>query len=418
MRLGRTDYLTIKDVHMNTSLQAVPIADNVYWVGAIDWTIRDFHGYLTSRGTTYNAYLVMADEITLIDSVKRPFVPEMLSRIASVVEPSKISTVISNHAEMDHSGGLPETLAVVQPKQFFASKLGVKTLSKQLDLPQEITPVADGQTLSLGNMTLQFMETRMLHWPDSMFSYLPERELLFSQDAFGMHLATSERFDDEVDDWLLDYEAAKYYANILTPFSPLVTKLLAKVGEVKLPLSMIAPDHGPVWRKDLGRIVGLYDHWAQMKPTRKAVIVYDTMWQSTTKMAQAYGEGLAAGGAYVRQFPLSASHRSDVATELLEAGALIVGTPTINNNMYPTVADCLTYLRGLNRPNLIGGVFGSYGWSGEATRQVAQILEDMHVEAVVEPIKVQYVPNQDELQQCHEAGRTVAEALAARCASS
>jgi len=396
------------------ALQAVPLTDGVYWVGAIDWTIRDFHGYLTSRGTTYNAYLVMGDKITLVDTVKRPFFAEMMGRIASVVDPSRIDLVVSNHAEMDHSGALPETLAAVRPERVFASKMGVKTLARQLNLPQEITPVADGETLSLGNLSLQFMETKMLHWPDSMFSYLPERELLFSQDAFGMHLAGSERFDDQIDDWVLEYEAAKYYANILTPFSPLVAKLLAKVGEMQLPLRMIAPDHGPVWRGDLGRIVGLYDRWSQMAPTQKAVIIYDTMWGSTCQMAKSYAEGLTTAGACVRQLPLSASHRSEVATELLDAGALLVGTPTINNNMFPTVADCLTYLRGLKRQNLIGTSFGSYGWSGEAPKQAVEILTDMQVELAADPIRAQWAPTDEDLQRCFEAGRQIGESLTRR----
>jgi flavorubredoxin len=402
---------------VNCPLQAIPLTDSVYWVGAIDWTIRDFHGYETSRGTTYNAYLVMADKITLIDTVKKPFFSEMMGRIASVVDPAQIEIVVSNHTEMDHSGALPETLAAVQPAQFLASKMGAKALAKHFDLPLAPTPVADGETLSLGNLSLQFMETKMLHWPDSMFSYLPERELLFSQDAFGMHLASSERFDDEIDDWVLDYEATKYYANILTPLSPLVAKLLAKGGEMTLPLKTIAPDHGPIWRTELGRIVGLYDRWSQMAPTGKAIIIYDTMWGSTCMMAKAYAEGLMAGGACVRQLPLTASHRSEVATELLEAGALLVGTPTINGQMFPTVADCLTYLRGLKRQNLIGTTFGSYGWSGEAPKQAADILEDMKVELAAEPIRAQWVPSDDELQQCFAAGKQIGETLMARVGS-
>ncbi|MBU0607570.1 MAG: FprA family A-type flavoprotein [Armatimonadetes bacterium] len=396
------------------ALQAVPLTDSVYWVGAIDWTIRDFHGYLTSRGTTYNAYLIMADKITLVDTVKAPFFGEMMGRIASVVDPSRIEVVVSNHTEMDHSGALPQTLAAVQPEKLYASKMGARGLARHFTLPMEITPVADGETLSLGNLSLQFMETKLLHWPDSMFSYLPERELLFSQDAFGMHLASSQRFDDEVDDWVLDHEATKYYANILTPFSPLVTKLLAQVQEMNLPLKMIAPDHGPIWRKDWQRIVGQYAHWAQMVPTRKAVIVYDTMWGSTCMMAKAYAEGLMAGGACVHQLPLSGSHRSDVGTQVLEAGALLIGSPTINGNLFPTVADTLAYLRGLNRLNLIGTAFGSYGWSGEATKQVAQGMEEMHVEMVAEPFRVQWVPTAEDLEQCFATGRQIAEEMTKR----
>lgn len=397
-------------------LQAIPVTENVFWVGALDWTIRDFHGYETSRGTTYNAYLILAEKVTLIDTVKRPFFAEMMGRIASIIEPTRIDIIVSNHAEMDHSGALPETIAAVQPQKVYASKLGVRALNRHLSLSQEISPVGDGETISLGNMTLQFLETRMLHWPDSMFSYLPEQRILFSQDAFGMHLATSERFADEIADWILEHEAAKYYANILLPLSPLVLKLLARVQEMKLPVDIIAPDHGPIWRKDIGRIIQLYHRWAEQKPTGKAVVVYDTMWGSTALLAQAYAEGLQAAGACVRQLPLAASHRSEIATELLEAGALLVGTPTINNQMFPTVADCLTYMRGLKRQHLLGTVFGSYGWSGEAVGQAAEILEDMKIERAAEPVRVLYVPEAKELQQCREVGAMMGEKLRQRCA--
>jgi flavorubredoxin len=403
---------------MPHGVQAVKVTDSVYWVGAIDWNIRDFHGYLTSRGTTYNAYLVIADKITLIDTVKRPYFEEMMARIASVIDPSQIEVVVSNHSEMDHSGSLPETLAAVRPERVYASTMGVKTLGRHFKLDQEVTPVKEGETLSLGNRSLTFLETKMLHWPDSMFAYMPEEEVLFSQDAFGMHLATSERFDDQIDDWVLNYEAAKYYANILMPFSPLVLKLLEKVKGLNLPLQMILPDHGPIWRGDWGRIVNLYATWAAQAPTRKAVVTYDTMWNSTAAMARAYAEGLQAGGACVRVMPIGSCHRSNLATEVLDAGALVVGSPTINGQMFPTVADSLCYLRGLKRQNLIGGVFGSYGWSGEATGQVADIMTDMKVDLIGEPVKAQYVPDEAALNQCFEAGLQIAQRLLPLCACS
>ncbi|MHB8994688.1 MAG: FprA family A-type flavoprotein [Armatimonadota bacterium] len=397
---------------MNQNLKAVRVTDDVYWVGAIDWNIRDFHGYLTSRGTTYNAFLVMGEKITLVDGVKGPFAGEMLSRVASVVDPAKVDYLVSNHSEMDHTGGLPQILAATRPEKVFASTTGAKTLGKHFLVDQEITSVKDGETLDLGNMNLAFVETKMLHWPDSMFSYLPERGVLFSQDAFGMHLASSQRFDDELQRWILDHEAAKYYANILTPFSPLVLKLIEKVAGMNLDLKFICPDHGPIWRADRSRIIEQYAHWARQEPTRKAVIVYDTMWQSTATMARAYSEGLQAGGACVNVLRVGeTTHRSDVATELLEAGALIVGSPTINNGLLPTVADVLTYLKGLKRRGLIGAAFGSYGWSGESIGQVASTLEDMKVELVGEPLKVQYVPSETELSQCFEIGRQIGERL-------
>ncbi|MBN1381483.1 MAG: FprA family A-type flavoprotein [Deltaproteobacteria bacterium] len=393
--------------------KAVKVTDNVYWVGAIDWNLRDFHGYTTKRGSTYNAYLILADKITLVDTVKAPFKDEMMQRIASVIDPADITYIVSNHSEMDHTGCLAETMEAVKPEKVFASIMGAKILQEHFSFSQEITPLKDGETLSLGNRTLSFMETRMLHWPDSMFSYLAEEELLFSQDAFGMHLATAERFDDEIDPAILYFEAAYYYANILLPYSALITKLLEKVAASGLTFKFIAPDHGPIWRTDRETIIKSYAGWAAQKPTNKAVVAYGTMWHSTEKMAGAICEGLKEGGAHAILMNMDAFHRSDIIYELLEAGALIVGSPTLNNNMLPIVADVMTYLKGLKPQNLIGAAFGSYGWSGEAARQVQEILKDMKVELVEEPIRAKNVPNEDVLAQCHALGKTIAEKLKA-----
>ncbi len=397
---------------MLTSFGAVKISEHVHWVGAVDWEIRDFHGYATDRGTTYNAYLILADKITLVDSVKAQFRDELLARIASVVDPSDISIVVSNHSEMDHSGCLPDVIDLIQPETVFASKMGVKALQSHFHGRFDVTPVEDGGKLSLGDVELQFMETRMLHWPDSMFTYLPADEVLFSQDAFGMHLASTERFDDEIDDDVLNDEAAKYYANILMPYSPTVRKLLARVKELNLPFKLVAPDHGPIWRSKFGMAVENYERWSEQKPTMKAVIVYDTMWGSTAMMARAIADGLAAGGARPRLIPLRASDRSEVAAEVLEAGALLVGTPTINNNVFPTLGDVLLYLQGLRPGNLIGAAFGSYGWSGEGVAQTNAILEKMNVELVSEGLRVQYVPDEKDLSECRELGKSVAARLA------
>jgi flavorubredoxin len=393
---------------MSTTYKATKISDCVYWVGAVDWGIRDFHGYATGRGTTYNAYLIMADKITLVDTVKAPFREELLSRIASVVDPVSIDYVISNHAEMDHSGCLPEVLKLVRPEKVFASSMGVKALEGHFQLGQAITPVKDGEVLSLGSRQVTFTETRMLHWPDSMFSYLSDDDVLFSQDAFGMHLASAERFADEIDDDVLEYEGARYFANILLPYAPLVGKLLERVSALGIAPETIAPDHGPIWRDDLAVPLETYGRWAAQRPTKKAVVVFDTMWQSTEKMARAVAEGVQDGGAAPVVMPLKSCHRSDVVGELLEAGALIVGSPTLNNNMFPTVADILTYLKGLKPANLIGAAFGSYGWSGEATIQIKKILESMGVELVDDVLKAKYVPDGDALARCHALGKAVA----------
>jgi flavorubredoxin len=391
--------------------KAVRITDRVWWVGAIDWNIRDFHGYTTRRGSTYNAYLVMADKITLMDTVKAPFREEMLSRIASVVDPKEIRYIVSNHSEMDHSGCLPEIIEMIRPEKVFASPMGVKTLQELFHRPAEIVPLKDGSRLSLGNATLDFMETRMLHWPDSMFSYLQEDRLLFSQDGFGMHLATSERFDDEIDPAILEFEAATYYANILLPYSPLVLKLLERVAASGLAIETIAPDHGPIWRKDLAGILARYGRWAAQRPTDKAVVVYATMWKSTEKMSRAMAEGLAEGGLRVKLMNMDEVHRSDVVYETLEAGALCAGSPTLNNNLLPQMADVLTYLKGLRPANLLGCAFGSYGWSGESAKQVQEYLEDTKVKIVGEAIRAKHVPDRDTLARCCEQGRQVAAAV-------
>ncbi|HEY3379996.1 MAG TPA: FprA family A-type flavoprotein [Armatimonadota bacterium] len=403
-----------KATHLDSPYHAVRVSEHVYWVGAIDWSLRDFHGYATQRGTTYNAFLVLGEKITLIDTVKAPFKDELLARIASVIDPARIDYIISNHAEMDHSGCLPALIAELKPEKVYASPNGVKALTEHFHLtPDTVTAISDGETLALGELHFTFLETRMLHWPDSMFTYLVEDGVLFSNDAFGMHLATTERFDDEIDPSILEYEAKTYFANILLPYASLITKLLAKVGGLGLTLNAIATDHGPVWRSDIHGALARYGVWAAQQRSTKAVIVYDTMWESTAKMARAISEGLLEGGATVKFLPLNSSHRSDVATEMLDAGALLVGSPTMNNNLFPTVADVLTYLKGLRPQGLVGAAFGSYGWGGEAVKQIEEILSAMHVELVGD-LKVKYVPDAAALAQCHALGLAVAERLTAR----
>jgi flavorubredoxin len=396
----------MKDIY-----SAVKVSEHVYWVGSIDWAIRDFHGYTTPHGSTYNAYLIMADEITLIDTVKAPFMDEMLSRIKSVVDPSQIKYIISNHSEMDHSGCLPQVIDLIKPKKVFASAIGTRTLKELFHDQREIIPVKDGETLSLGNMELTFMETRMIHWPDSMFTYLAKDQLLFSQDAFGMHWATLERFADGLPAANLEYEAATYYANIVLPYSPIVLKALDKVVATGWKIKIIAPDHGPIWRKNIVGIIELYKQWASQKPTAKAVVVYATMWHSTEKMARAISEALAQAGIKVKLLSMNETHRSEVVYEVLCAGALIVGSPTLNNNILPQMADVMTYLKGLKPANLIGAAFGSYGWSGESVRDLEGLLKEMKVEIAADAVSVKNVPDSGGLEKCQELGKKIAAEL-------
>lgn len=395
-------------------MKKTELAPGIYWVGAIDWLTRDFHGYSTNRGTTYNAFLIIDEKITLIDTVKEHYRSEMMHRIRNIIDPKKIDYIVVNHVEMDHSGGLPEVLAQVQPEKLICSKMGQKALLQhfhQEDWPFHV--VNTGDEISIGKRTLSFIETRMLHWPDSMFCYVKEDELLFSNDAFGEHWATSERFDDEVDPGILTYETTKYYANIITLYSPQVKKLLAQVEEMKLPIKMIAPDHGVIWRKDPARIILDYHRWCNYETNGRALVIYDTMWHSTEKMAKAVAEGLHEEGIEYTMLDLAVNHRSDVMTEALEASALVFGCPTLNNGMLPRMADYLYYMKGLRPTRKIAACFGSYGWSGEAVKQMNEILKDLKMTICHPGLRVQYVPTHAHLHDCVELGRTVAKSTKA-----
>jgi flavorubredoxin len=396
---------------MNSICKAIKISDNVYWVGAVDWAVREFHGYQTPRGTTYNAYLIMAEKITLVDAVKSSFKDELLSRISSVVDPGEIDYIISNHAEMDHSGCLPEMIEIIKPEKVLASVMGQKTLEAHFGIGSMVTPVKNGENLSLGNMNISFIETRMLHWPDSMFSYLKEEQILFSQDAFGMHLAVDKIFDDQNNWEILEEETEKYFANILMPYSTQILKLLESFSAMHLPVKIVATDHGPLWRSNIAKILELYKEWAEHRPVARAIVVYDTMWNSTALMARAISEGLMESGVDFKVMPMSASNRSDVATEVLKSSALIVGSPTLNNNVFPTMADVLTYIKGLRPINMIGASFGSYGWSGESVAILNDYLKSMNLEIVGDSVKAKYVPTEADLKLCFELGKLVGTTL-------
>jgi flavorubredoxin len=393
-------------------MQPVEVKKGIYWVGAVDWNVRDFHGYSTLKGSTYNAYLAMDEKITLFDTVKKPFVDDLVCNISRILDPRKIDYLVVNHVEMDHSGAMPEIIDLVQPEKVFCSAMGKRALIDhyhQEDWPFEV--VETGQTLSLGSKTVQFIETRMLHWPDSMFSYLKEDRLLISSDAFGEHWATSQRFDDEVNLDELFFHAAKYYANILLLYSPLVQKLLASVQKMGLEIDMIAPDHGLIWRTHPGKIIEAYDAWSKQKARDKAVIIYDTMYQATEKMAFAIADGLVQEGVEVKILNLKHSHRSEVITEVLDAKAILLGSSTLNNGIMPTVADILCYMKGLRPANKIGFAFGSYGWSGEAVKVMTQALEEMKVKIVDGGLRVKFAPTHDDFMKCAELGRKVGQEI-------
>ena len=394
-------------------MKPMEIKEGIYWLGVIDWNVRDFHGYSTYKGTTYNSFLIMDEKITLIDTAKKEFADELLANISQIVDPKKIDYVISNHTEMDHSGGLPRVMHKVgEDKPLYCSKMGQKNLASHFAQKWNYRPVESGGELSLGKRTLTFLETRMLHWPDSMFTYAKEDKILFASDAFGQHYAGLERFDDQIGDAIMPH-ARKYFANILLLYSPLVLKLVETVTEMGLPIDMICPDHGILWRKDPSKIINAYVEWSTQKPKRKALVIYDTMWHSTETMGEAIVNALGEEGVDARLMHLRNCHRSDIMTEVLDAGAVIVGSPTLNNGLFPTVSDFLTYMKGLKPLNKVGAAFGSFGWSGEAAKLVTKELEEMKFNIVDPGVRIQYVPDDKGLDACRELAAKIAQALPA-----
>lgn len=398
----------------NLCFDAVPVSPNVWWVGARDWSVRNFHGYETNRGSSYNAFLVIDEKVTVIDAVKAPFVPEMLARIASVIDPAKVDYVISNHSEPDHSGGLPEIIAATNPEKVFASTAGTKTLAAYYGI-ENITTVKTGDSISLGAGSIAFVDTKMLHWPDSMVSFYDRDKVLFSQDAFGMHLAASPMWADECDTAVLDYEARKYFANILNLQADRVIGLLDSLPGLNLDIKIIAPDHGPLWRQDLEWILNLYRDAAEQKYRKRALVAFSTMWHSTEKLAFALAEGIRAAGVEVQLCDLEANDRSAVMTEVARSGLIAFGAPTMNNQMFPKMADVLNYIKGLRPKNKIGFAFGSYGWSGEGAKQIAAELEAMGAEQLEPLFQIKYMPSAEDLCKMTEIGKKLGAALIERC---
>jgi len=395
------------------------VAKDVYWVGAIDWNVRHFHGYTytTHRGTTYNAYLILDEQIALVDAVDAAFTEEMLSRIREVVDPADIRWVIVNHGELDHSGSIPAVMELAPQATLVGTAKVQETLARYFG-PQDWRwqIVRTGDEVSLGQRRLVFVETPMLHWPDSMYTYLPEEQLLLPNDAFGQHIASSQRFADQVDRWVVFDEAAKYYANILWPFSRLILRKLEEVQKMGVEISTIAPSHGLIWRGDPGPedILQAYVRWSRGEVEPRAVIVYETMWGSTGRIARAIAEGIMEAGLEVAVRGLPMSDRSDVIKELLEAKGLLVGSATHNGDMLLNIAAFMEDLKGLRPVGKVGAAFGSHGWAGLAVGRLRQALQEAGVETVDEGFSFQFTPDAGELAQAVEFGRQFAQRLKAQ----
>lgn len=390
----------------------VVLKEGINWVGAVDWDIRDFHGYTTSRGTTYNAYLIRDEKTALIDTVKYPFAGELARNIEELTSLDKIDYIIVNHVEMDHSGGLPEIVKLAKNAQVVASPRGKDALIEHYGADfNGVKVVKTGDELKLGKRTLRFIETPMIHWPDSMFSYLVEDKILFSNDAFGEHFACSERFDDEVDQEQLWEECKTYYANILTLFAPLITRKIQEVVQMGIPIEIIAPDHGVIWRRDPSKIIKAYLQWSSFESTQKVIIVFDTMWGSTDKMARSIEEGIASEGVDVKVLKLRATDQTDIVTEILDAKAVVVGSPTLNSQMFPSVSSFLTYIAGLRPKGKLWAFFGSYGWGGGAVRDMVEMGKKAGFEVQELSVEIKYVPDEQDLKKCFDFGKQIADKI-------
>jgi anaerobic nitric oxide reductase flavorubredoxin len=384
------------------------LTENIHWVGVVDWNIRDFHGYVTRRGTTYNAYLISDEKTALVDTVKHTFSKELLRNICEITDPEKIDYIIINHVEMDHSSSLPVIVKYAKNATIIASQRGKDAIIEHYGADFKIQTVKTGDELKLGKRTLRFVEAPMLHWPDSMFTYVVEDKILMPNDAFGQHLATSQRFDDEVDEHVLMEEAKTYYANILMLFAPLITRKIQEVVQMGIPIAMIAPSHGIIWRSDPSKIIKAYSDWSAGVSKNKVVIVYDTMWGSTDKMARAIAEGVASQAVDVKLLKLRAANRTEAMTEILDAKAVVVGSPTLNNGMFPTMGSFLTYATGLKPKGKLWGFFGSYGWGGGAVRSMMEMARKAGFEIHEPSIEVKYIPKQEDLKKCFELGQQIA----------
>ena len=382
---------------MLNNCKAVEIAKNIFWVGVIDWNLRNFHGYETSRGSTYNAYLILDEKVTLIDTAKIDFADEIISRISSVIDPAKIDIIVSSHVEPDHSGALKKIAELAPNAEIFTTNPnGLKGLTARYG-KLNYKAVKAGDKISIGERSLAFVPTPMLHWPDSMVTYCPEEKILFSNDAFGEHLATSMRFDDENNLEIILSEAKKYYANILMPFGKQAQTALKALGDLEI--KMIATGHGVIWRKNISKIIDCYKYWSSDEVENRACVVFDSMWHSTEIIAQTITESFAKKNIPAAYYDLKFTPLSDIVTDIFKSKYLVVGSPTINNQMMPTVAKFLNYIKGLRPLNHQGFAFGSYGWGGQSIALVEDEMKAAGIEIILEKIRIANLPTVEQLDE-------------------
>ena len=374
----------------------IKLRDNVYWVGGIDWDLRNFHGYITQRGSSYNAYLITGEKNILIDNVKSYLYEQLIERISKIIDPHKIDVIIQNHVEMDHSGSLPELLKLNPGVEIITSPNGEKGLQFHYKENWNFRAVKNDERINIGGKNYQFVLTPMVHWPDNMVTYSHDDKILFSNDAFGQHIASSERFDEDYPFDIMMEEARKYYANIVLPYGEQVKKVLPAVES--LGPDIIAPSHGLIWKKHIPDIIREYKRWSANVTEKKGVIVYDTMWKSTEMIAYAILKAFELTGIPVKMLNLQHNHISDIMTDLIDSEYICVGSPTLNNNILPSIAAFLTYMKGLAPKERTGLAFGSYGWGGQSVAILEQYMKECKFE-LLPSIREQYIPGKERLAE-------------------
>ncbi len=385
------------------------ITPGVDWVGKVDWELRKFHGeeYSTHRGSSYNAYLVRDEKTALIDTVWTPFAKEFVDNLAREIDLNKIDYVIANHAEMDHSGALSALMHRIPDKPVYCTANGLKSLKGHYHKDWNFQVVKTGDKLSLGKKELIFVEAMMLHWPDSMMEYLTGDAILFSNDAFGQHIASEHMFNDLVDQSELFEEATKYYANILTPFSPLVTKKINEVVALNLPVNFICPSHGVIWRQNPLQIAQKYLQWAADYQENQISLIYDTMWDGTRMLAENIARGIkqADDAVTVKLFNISRRDINDVVTEVFKSKAILLGSPTINKGILNAMSALIEMVTGLKFKNKKAAAFGCYGWSGESVKLLTEHLNRAGFAVVDEGLKTLWQPGEEELSRARDFGK-------------
>jgi flavorubredoxin len=391
------------------------VNDRITWVGKIDWELRTFHGeeYSTHKGSSYNSYLIKDEKTVLIDTVWKPFAKEFVENLKKEIDLNEIDYIIANHAEIDHSGALPELMKEIPNTPIYCTKNGVNSLKGHYHQDWNFVPVKTGDTLDIGKNKLVFVEARLLHWPDSMMTYMAGDDILFSNDAFGQHYASELMYNDLVDEAELYQESIKYYANILTPFSALVTKKIEEVLAMNLNINMICTSHGIIWRDNPVQVIENYMKWANHYSENQITLIYETMWDGTRRMAEAIAEGVKEilPNWNIKLFNVAKTDKNDVITEVFKSKGILVGSSTINKGILSSMASIMEMIKGLQFKEKKAATFGSYGWSGESVDILTKLLNEAKIEVVEDGMKTLWMPDEEAMEACREFGRNFAKKI-------